>query len=292
MFSPISRAGGAYLRPALNAYSFVELLRENSRDPTAGIDLFGICDFCARHDIGGVDLTGYFFPGYPAVPDDTYLSRLKRHTQHRGIDIIGTGVRNDFTAADPDVRAAGIQHLKEWIEAAARMGASTVRAFADSQPPYKTWEEASNDASHDAVEAWAAEALRECADHGQKFGVLIAVQNHGDFIRTGEEHLSLLRRVDHDWCAAMVDTGMYHTENPYADFALMAPYAVTWQIKETTRSRADSPRLDLPRFITIVRESGYRGYLPIETLAMGRRDYDPYLEVETLLAEMRRAIGN
>ena len=48
-----------------------------------------------------------------------------------------------------------------------------------------------------------ADSLRECAEHGQKFVVVAALQNHGDFINTGEEHLRLLQRVDHEWCAAL-----------------------------------------------------------------------------------------
>ena len=59
-----------------------------------------------------------------------------------------------------------------------------------------------------------ADALRECADHGGKFGVIVAVQNHGDFIASGAEHLHLLERVNHPWCAANVDTGSYHTPDP------------------------------------------------------------------------------
>jgi sugar phosphate isomerase/epimerase len=291
MYLPIPRVGRSHPRPGLNAYSFLDRLKANAKDPDTGMDLFGVCDFCAEHDIDGVDLTGYFFPGYPDAPDDRYISRLKRHAQHRGLQIIGTGVRNDFTAADASVRAHGVAHLKAWIEVAAKLGASTVRAFADSQPPFRSWQEAANGADREAVETWMADALRECAAHGERYGVLVAVQNHGDFIRTGPEHLSLLRRVDHDWCAVMVDTGMYHTDDPYADIALMAPYAVTWQIKETLRSRTDSPRLDVPRLVRIVRESGYRGWLPIETLPMGRGDYDAVAEVETLLADLRAAIA-
>ncbi|MES2459702.1 MAG: TIM barrel protein, partial [Armatimonadota bacterium] len=226
MYLPIPRVGGAHPKVGLNAYSFLDLLTANANDSRTGIDLFAVLDFCAAHDIDGADLTGYFFPGYPAVPDDRLLSRLKRHAQHRGVHIIGTGVRNDFVAADKDVRAAGVRVLKDWIEVAAKLGASTVRAFADSQPPFKSWQEASGGASREEIETWMADALRECADHGERFGVLVAVQNHGDFIKTGEQHLSLLRRVDHDWCAAMVDTGMYHTPDPYLDIAQVAPYAV------------------------------------------------------------------
>ena len=48
--APIERVGGSHLRVALNAYSFLEPLTANAKDPAQGIDLFGVCDFCARHD--------------------------------------------------------------------------------------------------------------------------------------------------------------------------------------------------------------------------------------------------
>jgi hypothetical protein len=88
-----------------------------------------------------------------------------------------------------------------------------------------------------------------------------------------------------------VDTGKYLTSDPYADIAMMAPYAVNWQIKETPFGEADAPRTDFKKLITIIRRAGYRGYLPIETLAMGRKDYDPFVEVARVLAEMRAAIA-
>jgi hypothetical protein len=103
----IRRAGKGKLTPTLNAYSFLEPLTANQSDPSKGIDLFGVCDFCARHDIEPVDLTGYFFPGYPRVPDDTYVNRMKRYTHDRGIVISGTGVKNDFATKDKGVRAEG-----------------------------------------------------------------------------------------------------------------------------------------------------------------------------------------
>ncbi len=289
--TPITRAGGALLKPSLNAYSFLELLNANAKDKTKGLDLFKLCEFCAKHNFDAVDLTGYFFPGYPAAPTDDYLYSLKRHAHALGLAISGTGVRNDFTTADPKIRAEGVQRIKTWIEVAAKLGAPTVRAFADSQGPFKNWQQAANNAPRDTVEGYLADALRECAEHGQKFGVIVAVQNHGDFINTGPEHLSLLKRVGSEWCAAMVDTGKYLTADPYADIALMAPYAVNWQIKETTRSEVDSPKTDMKRLVTIIRQSGYRGYMPIETLSMRRPGYDSYVEVAKMLAELRAAIA-
>ena len=288
---PIKRIGGAHLKPSLNAYSFLDLLNANAKDASKGVDLFQVCDFCAKADFEAVDVTGYFFPGYPKVPDDTYIYRLKRRAFDLGLAISGTGVRNDFTAADKAVRAEGVERIKAWIEVAAKLGAPVIRAFADSQPPFKNWQEASGNVSREAVEIWLADSLRECAVHGKKFGVIVAVQNHGDFISTGAEHLSLLQRVDHEYCAAMVDTGKYNTPDPYVDIAMVAPSAVTWQIKELIGTAGNSPRTDMKKLVKIIRQSGYCGYLPIETLASGRKNYDPCVQTAKMLVELRAAIA-
>jgi sugar phosphate isomerase/epimerase len=284
------RAAGPRLKTSLNAFSFLELLNANAKDAKTGIDLFGVCDFCAKAGFDGVDVTGYFFPGYPDAPDDHYLMKLKRHAFDLGLGFSGTGVRNDFTTADAKVRAEGVQRIKTWIEVAAKLGAPTVRAFADSQPPFKDWKQASNNAARDTVEGWVADALRECAEHGEKLGVIVAVQNHGDFISTGAQHVHLLDRVAHPWCAALVDTGKYMTADPYSDIALAAPRAVNWQLKENSQSTLESPRVDMKRVLQIVRRSGYHGYLPIETLRMGRKDYDSYIAIAAMLHELRAAI--
>lgn len=289
--TPIQRAGGSHLKPSLNAYSFLELLTANVKDASKGVDLFQVCDFCAEHNFDAVDVTGYFFPGYPNAPKDEYIYRLKRHAFDLGLAISGTGVRNDFTAADQGVRAEGVARIKTWIEVAAKLGAPVIRAFADSQAPFKNWQAAAHNARREDVEVWLADSLRECAEHGKKFGVIVVVQNHGDFISTGEQHLSLLKRVDHEYCAAMVDTGKYNTPDPYVDIALVAPYAVTWQIKELMGTPADSPRVDMKKLVTIIRQSGYRGYLPIETLSSGRKDYNTYTAATEMLVQLREAIA-
>lgn len=289
--TPIQRTGKARITPALNAFSFLEQLTANKADPSKGIDLFGICDFCAQHDIEAVDLTGYFFPGYPKPPEDSYVSQIKRFMHDRGIVPSGTGVKNDFASADKAVRAAGVSLTKEWIEAAARLGAPVIRVFAGPTGAIQDWREAAEGTSRDDVEKWMADDLRVCAEYGQRFGVLVAVQNHGDFLSSGPEHLSLLDRVDHPWCGALVDTGKYLTPDPYADIAMLVPHAVNWQIKETLGSSLRSPPTDFRKLVRIILDGGYRGFVPIETLSMGRKDYDPATEVVSVLTALREAIA-
>ncbi len=287
-----ARPRRARFTPALNVYSFNDRLAANAKDATKGIDLFGVCDFCVEHDLAAIDVTGYYFPGYPETPPDAFIHRLKRYAHERGLVISGTGVRNDFATADRAVRAEGVAVTQRWIDVAVKLGAPTVRVFAGPQGRLTgDWRTAAGGAKREDVEAWMAEALRQCAEYGEKRGVIVAVQNHGDFISTGPEHLSLLRRVNHPWCGAMVDTGKYLTADPYADIAMMVPHAVNWQIKETLGSSLQSPRADFRRLVRVLHEGGFRGFVPIETLIMGRKDYDAEAEVVKVLAALRAAIA-
>jgi sugar phosphate isomerase/epimerase len=223
------------------------------------------------------------------VPTDEYVNNLKRRAFNLGIGISGTGVRNNFTTADKAIRAAGVEHIKEWVEVAAQLGAPVLRVFADTQMKAQNWQTVAPGSTRDQVEEWIADSVRECAEHGQKFGVIIGVQNHGDFLQTRAEHLSLIKRVGSKWCGPIVDTGYYRSDDPYRDIAAVAPHAVNWQIKESPVAAGSEVRTDLKKLMTIIRQSGYRGYIPIETLSASGREYNPFDVVPKFLAELREA---
>ena len=192
---------GKPLKVSLNAYSFNKLLNDNLRGRGAGITLAGVLDFAAKDKFDGFDATGYYFPDYPAVPSDAHVDGLKKRAADLGIGISGTGVRNNFTTADKAVRETGVQHIKQWVEVAARLGAPVIRVFADTQMRSQTWETVAKGYTRDQVQEWIAAALRECADQGKKYRVKIGVQNHGDFLQTGEQLLTLMKAVGSDLAA-------------------------------------------------------------------------------------------
>jgi sugar phosphate isomerase/epimerase len=103
-----------------------------------------------------------------------------------------------------------------------------IRVFADTQVRSQTWQTVAKGYTRDQVQEWIVAALRECADHGQKYGVRIGVQNHGDFLQTGPELLRLVKAVGSDWCGPIVDTGYFKTADPYEDIALVAPHALNF----------------------------------------------------------------
>jgi sugar phosphate isomerase/epimerase len=279
--APIERVGGSKLKLSLNAYSFSGELSARLQDAAKGMSLFDLLAFCAQHDFDALDPTGYFFPGYPQPPSDEYLNGFKRRAFELGLDISGSGVRNNFASPDSRSRAADVRHVQEWIECAARMGAPVLRVFAGPQPQGHTWDE---------VAEWMASDLRECAEYGKRYGVIVGLQNHGDMLRSAADVLRMIDLVDSDWFGAIVDTGFLLTADPYDDMARLAPYAVNWQIKETLHGKDSGEKIDLPRAVRAIRQAGYRGYLPIETLPVTGETYDARRQAAQLGRALRLAI--
>jgi sugar phosphate isomerase/epimerase len=289
--APIPRAGkGPFLKTSVNAYSFTKLLNAKIKHHQQGMDLYDVVDFCAEHNIDGFDATGYFFPDFPARPADQYINDLKLKAFESGVGISGSGVRNNFTVADKDKRAADVAIIKQWVEIASQLGAPVLRVFADTQMRSMTWKDVAPGKTRAEVLAYITDNLKECAEHGEKHGVIIGVQNHGDFVQTAEQQLELIGMVNSKWCGAIVDTGYYKTPDPYVDMAKAAPYAVNWQIKQSAFGAASPIPLDLKRLLGIIRKSGYRGYIPIETLSVSGQAYDPFKVVPAFIDQVRQAI--
>ena len=200
---------------------------------------------------------------------------MKKKAFRLGIDLGCTGVRNDFTWADPEKRKAEKKLVKDWIVVASKLGAPGLRIFAGtlSKEPF-TWEERAK---------WIAEDIIECAEFGKKYGVMLAYQNHYDFAKTAEEVERLLKMINHEWVGLMLDVGSYHSPDPYKDIEATAKYAITWQMKEKVYVNDDQVDADYVKIIDIVRKCGYRGYLPLETLGAG----DPYQKVEALYKKVK-----
>jgi sugar phosphate isomerase/epimerase len=258
------------LKISLNAYSFNKPLMDGS------MNLNDLLEFCAKHEIDGVDLTGYYFPGYPVVPPDEFLYDLKRNAFRLGVDISGTGIRNDFTNPDPQKRKEDITLIKNWIVCASKIGAPVIRIFSGViNPKEHSWTTIAN---------WMVEDIKECVAFGKAHGVVVAIQNHNDFLKTADETIHILKNVDSPWFGLILDIGSFRTGDPYPEIAQCIPYAVNWQIKELVYVNNKEERVNLKKLFDLIKSSDYRGYLPIETLGPG----DPYQKVPAFLAEVRQ----
>lgn len=271
--SLVNNRFGHHFKISLNVYSFNALLREGK------IDLFDVLDFCAKYNFEAIDPTGYYFPNYPEVPTLDFINRFKRKAFLLGLDISGTGVRNDFTLADPEKRRADVALIKQWIETAARLGIPNLRVFAGNTKH--------EGFTRDQVFEWMARDVKICCEYGKRFGVMIAIQNHNDFLKTAHDVDRMFDMVGSDWLGLNLDIGSYRQHDPYEEIKRNIRHAITWQIKENVWIDGKETPTDFVKLFKIIKASGYRGYLPLETLGAG----DPYAKVPRLLHEVQQALS-
>jgi len=269
----VKRRPGTKIKIGLNSYSF-------NRQLLAGqMTLDDVIDWCAAHNVDGVDLTGYYFPGYPNVPGNEYLYNLKKKAYLNGVSISGTGVRNDFTLSDASSRKGHIELVKDWVDAGEKMGASFVRVFSGpAMPAGSTFEK---------VLQYMIPAFQECADYGKKHGVIIGLQHHDDFLKTADQTIQVVKAVDSEWFSVVLDVGSLRQGDPYQEIEKLLPYACTWQIKETVYVDGKATPIDLGRIRAIIDKVGFRGFLPFEALGQG----DANVSVAAFLEKVRKAMA-
>jgi len=260
------------IKTSLNAYSFNSYL-ENGQ-----MNLDGLIDYCSRLPFDAIDTTGYYFPGYPDVPDDKYIYHIKQKAFKNGLAISGTGIRNNFTDPDPKERAKDIELIKNWIEVASKLGAPVIRVFAGRGTP--------DGYNREEINSWIVDALKECVEYGKEHGVMIGMQNHNEYLKNADQVLEIIKLVDSDWFGMVLDVGSFATDDPYTDISRVAPHAVNWQIKENLGYKDRVVKTDLRKIVDILKDINYRGYIPIETLGG-----DPKVKVPKFLNQVITALG-
>jgi len=260
------------LKTSLNAYSFNAPLSNGS------MTIDDMLDFCAETGFEGVDITGYYFKGYPQVASNDYLFHIKRKAFGLGVEISGTGVRNDFTIADKSKREQEVTLVKNWIEVAAKIGAPVIRIFSGNQK--------NEGITQEQITEWMLKDIQTCVEYGKQHGVIIGLQNHNDFIKTADQLIRIIEMINSEWLGIILDTGSYRVNDPYEEIAKSIKYTVNWQIKSNVFINGEEKEIDMSKLVNIIKASGYKGYLPIETLGEG----DPKIKIAALYKKLTDAL--
>jgi sugar phosphate isomerase/epimerase len=248
VIEPIRRNGKSHLRLSIAAYGFDRHL--DLKKPTMTLDDF--IDRAAEMGLDAVELTAYYFP--KTTPE--YLAHLKGRCTRLGLDVSGTAVGNNFCVSDAAKLRAEIANVKQWIEHSSRLGAKTMRIFAGTVDKGDTEEKA---------RTRCIDAIHEVCDHAGKYGIILALENHGGITATIDQMLTLVRAIKHDWFGVNWDSGNFHSSDPYADLERLAPYAVTAHLKTQVQlTGKKKEEADLARMVGILRKAGFRGYVALE----------------------------
>lgn len=248
--APIERPFGPKMKLSLAAYSYRKYLAE---EKPPSMTIVGFLEECAKMGLGAAEPTAYYFPA-PLTRE--FLIQFKRKAFLFGLDISGTAIGNRFTCPPGPEREQQLEQLKKWVDHAETMGAPCIRVFAGEIP---------EGADKKTAIQYAIETTQLACDYAGSKGIYLALENHGGIVAEPEDMLEIIQGVQSDWFGVNFDSGNFHTDDPYASLAKIAPYAVNAQIKIEMRPKGGERQpADFERIIDILGEAGYRGYVALE----------------------------
>ncbi|CAN5884004.1 sugar phosphate isomerase/epimerase [soil metagenome] len=268
---PIDRGRPSHLKLSIAAYSYRQLLSGENKS----MDLFDFADLAADLKLDAIEPTSYYFPEDVDAAD---MHRLQRHAFLCGLDISGTAIRNDYCLPPGPEREQQFDHTRAWIDLAAELHAPVIRIFAGNVPRGSTEDE--------AVER-AIEGIQTVLPYAEQRGVILALENHGGITATPKQMLRLIQAIDHPSFGVNFDSGNFRTEDPYADLAEIAPYAVNAQVKTEIQRGSEKEEADLSKIIEILRDAHYSGYVVLEYEAAE----DPLKAIPRHVEKLRKIIG-
>ncbi len=247
---PIQREVPPRMKLSFAAYSYRKYLQDG--DPPS-MDMFDFLQECAKLGLSASEPTSYYFP---SKADKDYFIQFRHKAFMLGLDISGTAVGNVFTHPEGDKREEQLNYVRDWIDRAAWMGAPCIRIFAGNK---------SKGVSETMARDYAVETIEEACKYAGEKGIFLALENHGGVVATADGVLDIVRQVESPWFGVNLDTGNFHSEDPYKDIVKCAPYAVNVQVKVEMRAAGQSHQpADFERIIGILAEAGYSGYVALE----------------------------
>ncbi len=228
-----------------------------------------VIDEAARIGVSGVDV----LHRQMASEDSSYLRTLKRHAFLNGVNLICLSIHQDFVSPDAEERQKHIDHTIHCLELAHEMGIpalrlnsgrwGTVRSFdrlmelEGKEPPISGY-------TDDDAFQWCIESIEQCIPAAEKYGVIMALENHWGLTSTAEGVLHIVNAIDSPWLGVLADTGNFR-ENTYRQLEQIAPETVLISAKTYYGGGVwYSLDLDYERIAGIFSDAGFSGYVTLE----------------------------
>ncbi len=248
-----------------------------SEPPT--IDLLDVPAKAAAHGFHSFDLSVYHLP----CIERGYLADLRAAFADAGVELfqllIDTG---DVDSSDPQERAAGVAHIKRWMEIAVELGATGVRYVPGDGEP-----------SPETIRA-SGEAFRELFDFAVGLGLKPATENYRRFNLKAGDLLGVLEHSERDY-GVIADFGNARGPNKYETLEAIMPRATSIHAWAEVDEKGDLISEDFQRCLTMARDAGFDGPImlqsgyPVDVFQRTREVWD---RVDEMRDEVRAVFGD
>jgi len=186
--------------------------------------------------------------------DKSYLDELRGRLAEAAVTVVNVPIDvGNISQLDEQARREDLENIKKWMDVAAYIGSPCARVNSGHQP------EGQEDI------AVTIDSYKELADHAEKLGIRILLENHGGISSDPENILRLVEGVGSDWFRLCPDFGNFPEEIRYRALEMMFPYAVMVHAKTYEFDQnGNESRYDFGRCMEIALSSGYDGPFSVE----------------------------
>jgi sugar phosphate isomerase/epimerase len=234
--------------------------------------------------VGAVEYVNQFF--MDRATDTAYLQTMKRRADEAGVNslLIMCDGEGALGAADADERMQAVENHHKWVEAAHRLGCSSIRVNAQSSGSYEEQMER------------AADGLCRLTEYAAQKDINVVVENHGGLSSNGEWLAGIMEAVDHSRCGTLPDFGNFtirkgETYDRYKGVRELMPYAKGVSAKTYDfDDEGNETTIDYERIMKIVLDAGYRGHVGVEYEGDGLSERDGIRKTKQLLTRVREQL--
>jgi sugar phosphate isomerase/epimerase len=226
-----------------------------------------------------------FDPSKPA--SKRYLDRLVANMASTGVTAkhVSNNAPRNLADLDETKREQGIQVAKTWLDACQQLGVASMRVNTGGPRIIPPSEIKGGYPQNTAIVPYlksAIESFKVLADHGEKRGVKVTIENHWGLAAEPMNVRIILNEVNSPYCEASPDfCNWEHEYMLYHGLEALMPYASS-MVHAKRWSRY--PDVDIARCVRVLNKANYQGYISLEYEAGG----DP---VEGTLQLMRDVLA-
>ena len=192
------------------------------------------------------------------------------------VKLAGLSMGNNFSSDKPEEFRAQVDKVKQWIAVAAAVQAPVSRIFGGSMALAQRDDPAVKQQKTQRVLDGLGEVVREA----EKYGLVLALENHGHLPCTGEEQVAMIQAIHSPCLKATIDVGNYLSggQEGHVGTRLAAPYCAYVHFKDFKKiPDAASPLgwklegcvvgagvVNHRACLEALRDAGYNGFVALE----------------------------
>jgi L-ribulose-5-phosphate 3-epimerase len=240
----------------------------------------------AREEFGieAIEYVNQFF--FDKAKDRAYIGELKKRAQDYGVNSLLIMCDNEGRLGDPDEKARlkAVENHYKWVEAAKTLDCHSIRVNAASE------------GSYEEQQKLAMDGLRRLTEFSAQLELNTIVENHGGLSSNGQWLSEVIKGVDHPRCGTLPDFGNFRIGpdeeyDRYLGVKQLMPFAKGVSAKAGSfDEEGNETNTDFYKMMRIVLDSGYHGYVGIESGGRQLSEPEAIVATKRLLERVREQL--